>query len=378
MLKKIVYSVGESYFRILGKKKLEKANIKKILFIKSGAIGDVLMTTPLIRGVRRRFPNAEITYFVGEWSKDVLKNNKNVDKVISFPDDIIFKKKLLKLKKLSKKLSKENFDLCFVLDWSYLAGLFGYICAPNAVRIGFARGKEGFAHSIGIPYGDKKHDSEYYLDMARAISATDVDKKDVSMELFLSEPDKKFASNFVKKRKMGGKIIGIAPGGASNPGQTVLLKRWPCERYIELCSLILEKTDAKIIFFGSKDDFDAIKAVEKKVKIKKERERRVFDASGRCSIHESAALMKKCKVFVTNDSGAMHIAAAAGVPTISIFGPTNPVKLAPLGKKHKYLWSKINCVPCYKNGSYAKCRHKKCMYAIKAADVFYAVKKRIG
>ncbi len=377
MLKKIVCVVGRPYFRILGKNKTKKTGIKgikKILFIKSGAIGDVLMTTPLVRSVRRKFPDAEITYLTGEWSKDALKNNKNINKVISFPDEIIFKKKIFRLKKLAKRLSKEKFDLCFVLDWSYLAGIFGYMCTPNAVRIGFARGEEGFAHSISIPYGDRKHDSLYYLDMAKAIGAAGIENSDTSMDLFLSEPDKKFASNFVKKKGLGGKIIGIAPGGASNPGQTVLLKRWPCERYIELCNLILEKTDAKIIFFGSRQDTEAIKKIESRVENGKGR---IFDASGKCSIQESAALMKKCKVIVTNDSGAMHIAAAAGVQTISIFGPTNPVKLAPLGKKHKHIWSKIGCAPCYKNGSYAKCRHKKCMYSIKAKDVFDEVRKRL-
>lgn len=371
MLKKFVCSMGEYYFNLRKKQAFSKKEVKKILFIKSGAIGDVLMTTALIRAVRKNFPSAEITYFVGEWSKDVLKNNKNVDRVVSFPDDVIFKKKLLKLKKLAKRLSKENFDLCFVLDWSYLAGLFGYMCAPNAVRVGFARGKEGFAHSIGIPYGDKKHDSEYYLDMAKAIG---IKSSDISMELFLSESDKKFADGFAKKNVLKGKVIGIAPGGASNPGQTVLLKRWSAERYIELCGLILEKTDAKIIFFGGKQDSEIIKKVENGIKNGKGR---IFDVSSRCSIQESAALMKKCRVFVTNDSGAMHIAAAAGIPTISIFGPTNPVKLAPLGKIHKYLWSRADCAPCYRNGEYKKCSHKKCMYAIKAEDIFYEVKKRI-
>lgn len=374
MLKKSIICIGKSYFRTKNKKNFEKNKVRKILFIKSGAIGDVLMTTPLLRSVRRHFPDAEITYFVGEWSKDALKNNKNVDRVISFPDDVIFKKKLLKLKKLAKRLSKEKFDLCFVLDWSYLAGLFGYMCAPNAVRIGFARGEEGFAHSIGIPYGDRKHDSEYYLDMARAIGAAVTNKSGNSMELFLSESDKEFADRFAKKKKIGRKIIGIAPAGASNPGQTVLLKRWPCERYIELSNMVLEKTDAKIIFFGGKQDTEVIKKIESRIE---NGNGRIFDASGKCSIQESAALMKKCKVIVTNDSGAMHIAAAAGVPTISIFGPTNPVKLAPLGKKHKYIWSKIGCAPCYKNGSYAKCRHKKCMYSIKAKDVFDEVRKRL-
>ncbi|MDP2750788.1 MAG: lipopolysaccharide heptosyltransferase II, partial [Nanoarchaeota archaeon] len=142
-------------------KKFNKKIVKKILFIKSGAIGDVIMTTPLIRTVRNEFPEAEIQYCTGNWSKGVLENNKNIDKIIPFEEKIIFKKNIFKLLKLAKSLSKEKFDLCFVLDWSYLAGLFAAMCAPSAIRIGFNRNSEGFAHSIRVPYGDKKHDSQY-------------------------------------------------------------------------------------------------------------------------------------------------------------------------------------------------------------------------
>lgn len=373
MLKHIVCIVGNPYFSVIKKRRLDKSKVKKILFIKSGAIGDVLMTTPLVRAVKEHFPKAEIVYCIGKWSQGVLKNNKNIDRIVSFDEKIIFKKKLLGLKKLANKLSKEKFDLCFVLDWSYLAGLFGYMCAPNATRVGFSRNKEGFAHTIGVPYGDEKHDSEYYLDLARAIGAGK-EASSARMELFPSKEDNDFASSFMKKNRIKGKIVGIAPGGAYNPGQTVPLKRWPEKKYIELCASILNKTKANIIFFGGKTDKVTIKSVMFDAKAKEHC--RMHDAHG-ITILQSSALMKKCNVFVTNDSGPMHMAAAMNVQVISIFGPTNPKKLAPLGKQHKIFQSKLDCVPCYKNGSYPKCSHKKCMQAVKADDVFNEIKKVI-
>ncbi|MDP2750636.1 MAG: glycosyltransferase family 9 protein, partial [Nanoarchaeota archaeon] len=219
-------------------------------------------------------------------------------------------------------------------------------------------------------------DSQYYMDLAKAIGL----KKEINntkMELFPSKKDIAYANNFIKKNRIMGAIIGIAPGGASNPGQTVPLKRWPKKRYSELCNMILKKTKANIIFFGGKSDENIIRDIMNEIKIGSTNQNQIFNTVGKNTILQSAAMIKKCKVFISNDSGPMHIAAAVDTNTISIFGPTNPIKLAPLGKKHKYLWAKIKCAPCYKNGKFPKCSVKKCMNSIEEYVVFNEIKRKI-
>src|SRR3989338_1074345 len=154
---------------------------KKILIIRSGAVGDVLMTTPLVKAVRKRFPKAKISYLVGNWSKDVLKNNPYVDSIISFNDSIIFKRDILKILALIKKLRREKFDICFILDKSHWWNMLAYACRIKT-RIGFNRNGEGFINTLSVDYKGEKNELEYYLDIAKLLK---IKIKDKRLELFL-------------------------------------------------------------------------------------------------------------------------------------------------------------------------------------------------
>ncbi len=337
---------------------------RRILIFRSGAIGDVLMTTPLVRAIRKKFPDAQIHYCTGNWSKEVLQGNKNIDGIITFDESIIFKRKFRELLNLAKNLRKNKYDLAFILDISYLAGMFSLLFCVKE-RVGFSRNNEGFMHRTKVKYDSEKHDIEYYLDMAKAVGADDNDKK---MEIFISEKEKVFAAKFVVNHHLDNKrIVGISPGGAENPGQVLPLKRWPWQKYAELGDMLLEK-DFAVVFFGGTNDKETIKKVMSQMK------QGAVDASG-ISLKESAALVKHCARFVCNDSGPMHIAAAMGVPTIAIFGPTNPKKLAPLGKGHIVLQKELPCVPCYKDGKFKKCQTHQCMEEISAKEVLLATCK---
>ncbi|HLD88868.1 MAG TPA: lipopolysaccharide heptosyltransferase II [Candidatus Nanoarchaeia archaeon] len=327
---------------------MEKA--RKILLIKSGAIGDVLMTTPLVRALRINFPKAEIHYYTGKWSAPVLEGNRNIDKIKTFDDNIIFRKKILKLLKLRKEIMKEKYDVCFVLDWSYLAGMFVLSCRIP-VRVGFDRKGEGIFHTTKVHYSDEKHDIKYYLDLARAIGAKK-EADNYNMEIFISKKEKKKMEEIA--RKIWGKTIGLVPGGAKNPGQTLQAKRWAADKYAELAKKILSETNFNIILFGGVSDIEINKKIGKKIaKISG----RTFDFAGKLNLKETAALMKKCQIIVCNDSGPMHLASAVSTPVLSIFGPTNPKKLAPIGENNLYLWKKARGMAVYKNGKLSRGVH---------------------
>ena len=141
---------------------------KKILIMRSGAIGDVVMTTPLIKAIRRKFPSAEIDYLTGNWSKKVLEGNPQLNRIISFDDRIVYEKNWNGVWELIKEIRTERFDLAFVLDKSYHWGVLAYLMGIKQ-RIGFDRFGEGFAHNLNVVYDGSKYEGDYNLELVEKL-----------------------------------------------------------------------------------------------------------------------------------------------------------------------------------------------------------------
>ncbi|MBN1645272.1 glycosyltransferase family 9 protein [Candidatus Woesearchaeota archaeon] len=297
----------------------------KIAVLKSGAIGDILMATPFLRALRKRFPNAIIDFHTGKWSAKAVANNHNLNRVFAYDDSIFHSKKIFSKLRLLKNIKKQKYDVLFILDKAYLAGLFGFATGIKT-RIGFNRGKEGFANTINVKYGSLKHEIDYYLDLARVVGAKEKSKK---IDLFVSKEDIELVDKLTKGIK---NFIGIVPGGAKNPGGAVVgSRRWPKEKFIELINKIPKKYS--ILLLGGKSDFELNKHILLKCKRKK-----IFNFAGKTNISQSCELMRRCKLVICSDSGPMHIASASGAKVISLFGPTNPARKAPLTKGSVALW----------------------------------------
>ena len=361
-MRKLIIFFGKLFFLFKSKKKTKEP--KRILIMRSGGIGDVLMSTPLVKAIRKHYPKAKITYFVGNWSKNSLENNPNIDRIFNYDDLIIIKRNIIKISGLIKKIRKEKFDLGFNLEkswhWAVLMFLFGI---PK--RIGFDRKGEGFANNLTVPFNGTKYELEYYLDLARLLKMkipTD------EMEIYLTNKEKIIANKFIKQSKLKNKKkIGIAPGGADNPAQQAFIKRWPLENYIRLIDKLTGKKKY-VILFGGENDIEICKEIIKKIKNKNQ----VLNTAGKFTVKSCAAVMKKCNLFVTHDSGPMHIAAAVKVPLIALFGPTQSRRFAP--KDAIIIKNKI-CRPCYDiYGNYKKCEKKDCMKVIEVNDVLKAIK----
>ncbi len=303
----------------------------KILFFKFGSIGDTLMTTPLVRQVRKNFPDAGIDYLIGNWSAGVLKKNKNLNQVIRFDEDIFIKKQVFRWLQLIKKIKKRGYDIVFVLDkhWSFnlTAFLFGI-----KKRIGFDRlGRAGVFLTNKVIYDSDRHELFYYLDLAAAIGLK-VDYDDFGMDLPINNADITYASRVFKKIR-GKNIVGIAPGGCYNPRAGYDKSRqWPIEKYVKLTNKLLAK-DISVILIGGKNDRYANQGFNK---IKNKNLKNLI---GKTTISQAASLIRRCNCFVCNDSGLMHIATCVNKNIISIFGPTHPQKKAPLWKQSTYVWN---------------------------------------
>jgi heptosyltransferase-2 len=324
-MRKLVCFFGKLYFELVRRRKVLD-DVRKIAVIKTGAIGDVLMSTPFLRVLRKRFPKARIVYYVGAWAKDTLAGNKNLDEVVEFDQSMFFRNKIFAMLKLIRKIKKEKYDLCFNLDKHYLLNVFAYLCKIH-VRVGFDRYGEGFANTLNVRYGPVKHEVDYYLELAYKVGAKKTENK--NLEMFLSKKDTGFADEFFRKNKIK-KAVAVAPGGAKNPGEPVhFVRRWPQERFLEL----VEKIKSPVILLGGPGDVDAAEFI-----IKNAKRKNVYSLVGKTSLKEAAAVMKKCSCIVCCDSGLMHVASAVNKKIISIFGPTNPARKAPLHKESIAIW----------------------------------------
>ncbi|MBI2564771.1 lipopolysaccharide heptosyltransferase II [Candidatus Woesearchaeota archaeon] len=328
IITKLVCALGNLFFKPFISHKISSP--KKILLFKSGAIGDVLMTTPLIRVLRKKYPETIIDYLTGNWSAKVLQNNPYLNNVFSMPDESFHAKNPFNKIRLLIKIKKQKYDTAFILDKSWLANLF-ILATGISQRIGFNRFGEGFSNNYNVNYGVIKHEIEYYLELLKAFNLTE---KNTKLDLFPLKTDLEFAHLFIKKNKLEKKtIIGVIPGGAHNPGRDYDKTRiWPKENYVELIKKLQNKHT--IFLFGGNND----KKLHEDIKARLDHHKNIYDFAGKTSIYQTAALINYCKKIICNDSGPMHIAASMNKPVITIFGCTHPKRKAPLTKGSKAIW----------------------------------------
>lgn len=371
-MKHIILSIGA--FLFLFKRKMFSGTPKTILVLKIGAIGDVLMSTPLLHALRNAYPHARIIYAVGKWSKAVLENNPNVDEVMDFDDPIIWRRDLKAILVLIRRLRSVHADIGFVLDRHFYASLLA-VASGVRFRVGYDRNGEGFANNRNVVYGPVKHEIVYHLDLLRSLGK---DVPDGVMEAFPSTEDQGIAESIFAQPPFAGRTcIGFMVGGAKNPGQDMHIRRWPFSHYCALIGLLLEHfPNIVIILFGGPSDVIENKEVIRSVG----HADHIAQLAGRTSILQSIACMKRCAVFVTHDSGPMHMAATAGVPVVSIFGPVHPARKAPRGPQNEYLWRPdLPGALCDEEGRFPKdIKELKCMTGVTPKDVLLVVKKHLS
>jgi len=338
-----IFRISTRMRKMLPARRIDLGRIKRICIFKIGAIGDVLMSTPMVHALRQRFPRAKIDYWTGRWSAQVLHGNRDLDAVTAFDDAAFYNKRPGLAIRLARQIASRRYDLMFILDKHWSLGTFGKLCSVP-VRIGFDREGEGFGHTIAVPYLPVKHEVDYYLDLAYAVGAKKVVQP--KLELALSPADKRFALQFFRKHKLNPKqTIAVIPGGAKNPGQDMAMRRWPAERFAAVARALAQEGWQILIAGKSPGDDDAVQPMLKAVP-------NAVNAVGDLTLQQSSALLRSCRLAICNDSGPMHLAAAVGTPTVSVFGATDPHRKAPRGRQHLWVWNPVDCVKAEVYGRY--------------------------
>lgn len=324
----------------------------KILIIKPRGIGDIIHSTIVLENLKEYFPTAEIHYLTEEFAKRSVENNPFVKKVLTF------RKKDFVLK-VVKEIKKEKFDLIFDF-WSNPKTAQMTFLSGVKYRVGFDHRGRRYAYNIKTKSNDPDlHAAENHLVLLEYLGIPIISKKTL---FYLSNAEKEFAMSFIKQNVQSESIIGILPSGGWES------KRCEPEKWIEICNAINEKFKVKFLILwgpGDEDDAEKIKfgLNEFAIKIPK------------TSVGELSALINECDLVVANDSGPMHIAAALGIPTLGIFGPTNPVAHRPYSVNSDYVIKKdLHCIICNK----LKCPYNhECMRELDQSDVILKVEKII-
>lgn len=350
------------------------AQPKKILIRGVNWIGDAVLTIPAVKTVRKAFPEAHISLLVKPWVSDIFQGNPDIDEVILY--DSRFKGFYGRLK-LAGILRAKKFDTAILLQNAFDAALISLL-AGIPERIGYKRDGRGLLLTKAIPVSEeilKQHQVDYYQNILRAI---DIEPAGIQPYIYLTDSEREEArtalTSFFSKDETP--LIGINPGATYGSA-----KRWPPEHFAGLIIRIINELEGKVIIFGSEAEMtianEIITEINKiKIRIKLEKcGSRIMVMSGKTSLRELSALISECDAFITNDSGPMHMASALFVPTVAIFGSTNPAATGPYGKGHKVISRELPCSPCMKR----ECPegHLKCMTEITADETFSALKETL-
>lgn len=328
---------------------IEKKDIKKILIKGVNWIGDAVITMPVIAAVRANFPEAFIGLVVNKEISVLWQDFPSIDRIY--------------LEEEKREIKKQNFDLGIILPQSF-SSAFKMFLYRVKYRVGYPTELRGFLLTHQAPLPDnfrEKHLLEEYFDILRSIDLKIIDKTD---GFPLKESTKNKAGEFLKAKgiQTDNFIIGICPGATYGPA-----KKWFIERYLEVIKYLTKTGNTKIILFGGQRD-EAVKY------ILKETNSNAIISNEDKNILESAALISFCKLFISNDTGPMHIAAAIKVPVTAIFGSTNPIWTAPLGAGNTVLYNKIECSPCYDRECIKNKVKYECFDKISADDVIKSLK----
>jgi heptosyltransferase II len=307
----------------------------KIVVRGANWIGDSVMTIPGLKRLRSRFPNASIYLHTRGWAEGVFRDADFLDGIIPIVQS---GSKVGNVLAQARELKKHSFDSCYLFPNSFESALVAKLSGIKE-RIGYSTEKRGIFLTTAVPvpfWKTECHESNYYLNLIeRPVeidpSTTTIQLLDVSEE----RRDKALKLLTFTGDAPSVPIVALGPGSTNS-----LAKRWPAENFASLSSKLCSDLGAKVVLLGSIDD--AIVAA----RLLELTPAPVINLTGKTDLATATAILSVADLFISNDMGLAHIAAATGTPTIVIFGPTNELTTHPLGPRVEIIREPVECSPC--------------------------------
>lgn len=341
---------------------IPREEVRRILVINLGGMGDNLLSTPALKGLKVFYPDARITFLTLSRSCGILEGASFIDEIITVGS----LKDLRHIYSVLTSLRTRKIDIA--INMRTIASFWGavkmgaifWIINPR-LKVGRDTDGMGFFLDMKLPetHAGIKHDIDYNIELIKLVGASAFDRRPV---INLSDEDNAYADNILKGSSISDNdtIIIISPG-APYPA-----KRWPLKNFVKAASL-LAGCNYKVIITGGREEAGLEPAF---LEISNPN---IISLIGKTTIKQSASLIKRSSVLITNDTGPMHIAASLGTPVVAIFGPGHITRFDPgvISKKAVALHKKTGCSPCEKK----RCRSGECLDFITPEDVIGACVK---
>ncbi len=334
----------------------------KIVVRETNWLGDVLMSLPFLSALREKYPAAHVSVLVRPRAAAILQHHPGVDRLLICDDE--GRHKGMGLFNLAGDLRTLQFDVAFVLPNSFSSAWMMWL-ARIPERIGYATDGRSLLLTRAIKKTPKLlalHETLLYLNLL-GIDPESAGEAPPRLALLPQEREAARARLRLLGVNNGRPLVGMVPGAVYGTA-----KRWPAERFAALADRIGEQCEAKVVLFGAPAEQDIAGRVESAARTK------MLNLVGQTGLRELAALLECCQGVVSNDTGAMHVAAAVGTAVVALFGPTNPVTTAPVGKAHILIRHPVDCSPCL-------LRHcpidHRCMRQIEVEEVFQAIRQTL-
>jgi len=316
---------------------IDKSQVKRILVITLTNVGDIILTTPVIRALSKEFPSSRIDIMVGPNGKEIFEKDPRIFKLIIYDKHAPITEK----RRLQLKLKKLKYDLVADVRNTVLPILLMPKFRTSPIQT--------FPKNI-------IHKKDRHLYRLRVLGIANLAERSY---IYIPEEDERYIDNLIKENNIADPIVVINPGARSH------LKRWLPDGFAEVADMLVSQNKASVVFTGVGQDRDVVREVTKKMK------KRPHDFTDKTNIRQLAALIERARLVVTNDSAPLHLGCAVGAKVLAIFGPTDPKKYGPTGEFDMVINKKLSCLPC--ESWECKLNHE-CMKLISADEVYEAAK----
>jgi heptosyltransferase II len=298
-------------------------------------IGDAVMSEPALSAIRQAFPKADITLLVKPAIAELFQQHPAIDHLLVY-EHRGRHARLSGKWALGSELRRGRFDVAILFQNAFEAALLAFL-AGIPRRYGYGTDGRAFLLSDAITAPNRTalaHQTQYYLDLLRPLGITPLP---AAPRLFVSDSEEERMTQRLMEAGIQAteRLIGINPGSTYGSA-----KRWLPERFAQAADRMVEQFGGRVVIVGAAGEEALGQAIAEKMLSKP------VVLSGRTSIRELMSIIKRCRLFITNDTGPMHIAAAFGVPVVAIFGSTDFRTTSPFGETHQIVRQPVECSPC--------------------------------
>ncbi len=312
----------------------------KILVRATNWVGDAIMSLPALRAVRAKWPQAELSVLARPYVADIYRGQQVADRLIPYNPGGEHRGWRGR-EFLARELHAARFDLAILFQNAFDAAWLAWR-AGIPQRVGYARDGRSLLLSQAIPVprpGEiPAHEQYYYLELLRRAGWMDTPRGEEFISLAVSEEQRRRAEALLREEGARPQALRVAIGAGASYGSA---KCWPPARFAELANQLAAKFDCDVILFGTSAEESMAQAILAGMK------RAPINLTGKTAIADLPGLLSQCHLFVGNDSGAMHVAAAVGLAVVAVFGPTDPQGTAPVTPRSTVVQEKPYCSPCF-------------------------------